>query len=69
VKPEGGDKIGTWGASSTLDATNQVTYENVPPGRYLIIGRPNPGRTSQEADPVTVNLQGGETTEVTIQAK
>jgi len=69
VKPEGGEKVGPWGASSNLDATNQVAYENIPPGKYVIIGRPNPGNTSQETAPVTVDLQGGGTTEVTLQAK
>ncbi len=69
IKPEGGEVIGSWGGSANLDAENQYTFDNVPPGKYIITSRPNPGREGQQTPPETVNLIGGKTTELTIKAK
>ena len=44
VEPEGGDEVGKWGGSGNIDAKNQITFDDVPPGRYVIHGRPNPSR-------------------------
>jgi hypothetical protein len=41
----------------------------VPPGRYILSGRPNPGSDAEETDPVTVDLEGGQVSEVTLKAK
>jgi hypothetical protein len=69
MEPEGGSKIGSYGGSGNINAKNQMTFDTVPPGNYIITGRPNPGSTNQEADPLIVQLKGGETTKVTLQAK
>ncbi len=69
MKPEGGEKIGSWGGSANIDADGQHTFEGVPPGKYIITGRPNPGSDNQETAPETVDLKGGKTLELTIKAK
>jgi hypothetical protein len=69
VEPEGGEAVGKWSGSANLDATNQITYHDVPPGRYVARGQPNPSSPGQETAPVTVELKGGQTTEVTLHAR
>lgn len=69
IKPEGGEKVGSWGGSANIDAAAQFTFENIPPGKYIVTGRPNPGSDSQETVPETVDLKGGKTMELTIKAK
>lgn len=68
-EPEGGQQIGKWSGDGNIGADNDITYESIPPGRYTVKGRPNPGSTNQETKPIPVELKGGETTEVTIKAK
>ncbi len=69
LEPEGGDKIGSYGGTGNINAQNQMTFDNVPPGRYQVSGRPNPGSDSQQIDPVPVELKGGETLKVKLSAK
>ena len=69
IEPEGGSVVGSWGGSGNIDAANTITFKNVPPGRYILKGRPNPGSTNQETDPVTIELVGGETEPVVLEAK
>ncbi len=69
IEPEGGSKIGSYGGSGNINDKNQITFDNVPPGRYVFSGRPNPGSDNQETDPVTIDLKGGQTAKVTLSAK
>jgi hypothetical protein len=69
IQPEGGDAVGKYGGSGNIDAKNQISYTDVPPGRYVLSGQPNPGSSNERTDPVTVDLKGGETSEVTLKAK
>jgi hypothetical protein len=69
MAPEGGSKVGTWGGSGHINANNRLTWDNIPPGRYVLTGRPNPGSDDQQTAPVTVDLKGGETTKVTVNAR
>ncbi|MEI8018811.1 MAG: carboxypeptidase regulatory-like domain-containing protein [Schlesneria sp.] len=69
IEPEGGEKIGSWGGSGQIDANNIITFENVPEGKYVIHGRPNPGSTDQNSDKMTVTLKGGETSDVKLMAR
>jgi hypothetical protein len=68
IEPEGGSKIGSWGGSGGIDEQNEKTFSDVPPGRYVIQGQPNPSRNNEGTEPVTVELKGGETTEITLSA-
>lgn len=69
IEPEGGSTIGSWGGSAHVNDQNVVNFENVPPGNYVVDGHPNPTREDQRTDPITIELSGGETTDVTLMAK
>jgi hypothetical protein len=69
MAPEGGEKVGSYGGSGNINAKNEMTFDNVPPGRYVFRGRPNPGSEAQETEPVTVELKGGASTNVTLRAR
>jgi hypothetical protein len=69
IEPEGGSKVGSWGGSGSINGENQMIFSDVPPGRYVLEGRPNPSSESEVTEPVTVDLKGGETTEITLSAK
>jgi hypothetical protein len=69
IEPEGGNAIGTFGGSGNINAKNQIAFENVPPGRYIFHGHPNPSSGDQRTDPVTIYLKGGQNSEVTLNAK
>ncbi|MEX0641160.1 MAG: carboxypeptidase-like regulatory domain-containing protein [Pirellulales bacterium] len=69
IEPEGGSKIGSWGGSGNIDATNKVKFEHIPPGKYFLQGRPNPGSDNQQTEFIAVDLKGGEKAEITLIAK
>jgi hypothetical protein len=70
IEPEGGSKIGSWGGSGNVDAAHRIAFHDVPPGRYVLRGRPNPSHgKDQEAGPLTVDLKGGQTLAVTLRAR
>ena len=68
IEPEGGSTVGSWGGSGSINAENIMKFSDVPPGRYVIHGHPNPHSENEATDPVTVELKGGETTEITLKA-
>src|SRR5207248_11548427 len=65
----GGEKVGGWSGSGNVDAKNQTTFENIPPGQYFIYGRPNPGNDKEETPHILVDVKGGEFTELVLDAK
>jgi hypothetical protein len=69
LEPEGGNVVGSYGGSGNIDARNQMTFEILPPGRYVLWGRPNPGSDAEQTESVTVDLKGGQASEVTLKAK
>lgn len=69
MEPEGGSVVGSWGGSGNVDATNQMHWKQIPPGRYVVFGRPNPGSEHQQSESITVDLKGGETREVTVKPR
>ena len=69
IEPEGGEKVGAYGGSGNIDAKNQMAFENVPPGRYVFSGQPNPGSPKQRTEPITVELKGGQSANGTLMAK
>jgi hypothetical protein len=69
INPEGGAVVGSWGGSAMIDDKNRHTFDNVPPGRYVLVGRPNPGNANQQTPAVTVDVKGGEKLAVELQAK
>ena len=69
ISPEGGDVVGSYGGSGNIDAKDQLNFAILPPGRYILTGRPNPGSDSEETEPVTLDVKGGQAAEVTLKAK
>jgi hypothetical protein len=69
IEPEGGNEVGSWGGSGLIDTSNQMSFADVPPGKYFLTGRPNPGSDAQQAGPVTVELKGGDSAEILLTAK
>ena len=69
IEPEGGNTAGSWGGSGKLDETNIRKFENIPAGKYFVFGRPHPGSTKQESARMTISIQGGETTKLTLKPR
>jgi Carboxypeptidase regulatory-like domain len=69
VSPEGGSGVGTWGGSGLIDAQNQISFSDIPPGRYIFQGQPNPSSANEHTQPLTVELKGGRLTEITLKAR
>jgi hypothetical protein len=69
LQPESGEIVGKWSGSGRIDANNQIEFHDVPPGRYVLQGRPNPFRRDQKTRPMPIGLDGGRTIEVTLPAK
>ncbi len=66
---EGGPAIGKRPApEADIDAKNQVTFEDVPPGTYFLQGRPNVP-FAQRTKRLVIHLKGEQTTEVILSAK
>ncbi len=68
MEPDGGAAVGKWSGSGNIDAMNQITFKDVPPGYYEIHGHPNPSRANERTKPLLVELKGGETKTLTIRA-
>jgi RNA polymerase sigma factor (sigma-70 family) len=69
VQPDGGLKVGSYGGSGEINARDQITFDDIPSGRYIFTGRPNPGDDDEETDPVLVEIKGGESLKVRLVAK
>ncbi len=69
IEPEGGNAVGTWGGSGTIDAFDQITFSDAPPGRYVLHGHPNPFKQGEQSKPLTVELIGGQTAVITLSPK
>ena len=69
IAPEGGNVVGSWGGSANIDAGNQFIFRDVPPGRYVIKGHPNPSSADQASNPVTIELKGGQASRITLKAR
>ena len=69
LEPAEGSAVGTYGGSGNINQANQMTYKNVPPGKYIVHGHPNPSSGDQRTRPVAVELKGGQSAELTIEAE
>jgi hypothetical protein len=69
IAPKGGEAVGKYGGSGNINAKDEMTFDNVPPGEYVISGRPNPSSANQETEPVMVDLKGGKTAELKLRAR
>ena len=64
VEPEGGEAVGKWSGSGNINAENQIAFDDIPPGRYVVRGQPNPSTADQRTEPLSVQLLGGQTAEI-----
>jgi hypothetical protein len=69
IEPNGNRGVGSWGGSGNIDAHGQMSFNDVPPGQYVIKGYPNPHSPIEETNPLMVELKGGETKEFTLLPK
>jgi hypothetical protein len=69
IEPEGGESVGKYGGSGDISDKNQIAFDKVPPGRYILRGQPNPSSGDQQTEPVKIDLKSGETAEVKLGAK
>lgn len=69
INPPGGPAVGTWGGSGRIDDKNRLTLDDVPPGQYVLVGRPNPGAEREQSAPLKIELKGGQVLEVELSAK
>jgi hypothetical protein len=69
LAPEGGEVVGSYGGSAQIDADRRASFESIPPGRYIVRGRPNPGSDDEETAPLTVELKGGEKVDLLLRAR
>jgi Carboxypeptidase regulatory-like domain len=69
MESEGGSKVGSYGGSGTIDAQNQFRFDDVPPGKYVVTGHPNPSSTNDKTRPLAIDLKGGQASEVTLKSK
>jgi hypothetical protein len=71
LTPEGGDKVGSWSGSMQIKADGTFEFTDVPPGKYTVTARPNPGRVLKGKDPneKAIVVESGKTIEVEIDFK
>ena len=69
MEPADGAGVGKWSGSGNIDGQNQIQFKNVPPGTYVLFGRPNPSSGNKKTKPVTIELKGGELTRLVLIAK
>ena len=68
IVPEGGEVVGSYGGGGEIDDKGRFAFTDVPPGRYVISGRPNPSTdTDPVPKPITVDLKGGDDVTITLE--
>jgi hypothetical protein len=71
LTPEGGEKVGSWSGSMDIKADGTFEFTDVPPGRYTVTARPNPGPVLKGKDPneKAITVEPGKTVEIEIDFK
>ncbi|MHC4743147.1 MAG: MSCRAMM family protein, partial [Planctomycetota bacterium] len=64
--PEGGNKVGTWGYSGHLSEDGTFEIKGIPPGKYVISTRPNPGSSKFEPNVGKITIKPGKDYEMEI---
>ncbi len=59
LEPEGGGKLGSWGGSMRIKEDGSFAFKGVPPGAYVLVGRPNPMRKGEATDPQSIVITAG----------
>lgn len=71
LTPEGGHRVGSYGGSMEVKADGTFEFNHVPPGKYTVTARPNPGPVLKGSDPNArdIEVKPGATAEVEIELK
>jgi hypothetical protein len=64
-----GGGIGSWGGSANIGVDGTFTFENIPPGCYIVTGKPNPGRIDDRTEPLKVKIEGRDRHSIKLIAK
>ncbi len=64
-----GGRHGSWGGSANIGENGTYTFKNVPPGRYIVTGKPNPGRIHKRTEPTMVKIEGKDHQSIELIAK
>ncbi len=67
--PATGGAIGSWGGSANVGDDGTFTFESIPPGRYVVTGKPNPGRVDDRTEPTVIEIQGKDRHTIQLIAK
>jgi len=68
LMPEGGHKIGSWGGTARCRKGGHFEFNGVPPGKYELTARPNPGRTRDASAPQKITVEAGKACQVEIRS-
>ena len=69
IEPEGGGGVGSWGGSGNIRKDGTMIFHNIPPGRYNVTGKPNPGPVNKTSKPILVEIKGKDRYTVEIVAR
>lgn len=69
LAPDGGSKASLGQRRKMVDNNEMVNFADVPPGRYVVAGYPNPACDQPDTNLVTVDLIGGMTEDITLVSK
>jgi hypothetical protein len=71
IIPEGGERVGAWSGGMDVKADGTFEFTDVPPGRYTVTARPNPGPVLKGKDPneKAIVVESGKTIEIEIDFK
>ncbi|MDC0935531.1 carboxypeptidase-like regulatory domain-containing protein [Pirellulales bacterium] len=69
LEPAGGSAVGKWSGSSKINDENKVVFRNIPPGKYALVGHPNPTAADEKTLPISIELFGGKSRSFTLHAK
>jgi len=68
IEPKGGNKVGSWGGSGSINADNTISFSDMPAGQYVVWGHPNPSNERQQTKRVPIDVKDGANEELIIQA-
>jgi len=68
LTPEGGHKVGSWGGTVRCREGGKFEFKGVPPGKYELVARPNPGSRREATTPQEITVQPGKACEIEIRS-
>lgn len=63
LEPEGGSKVGKWSGGANCEADGSFVFKNVPPGRYILTAKLNPGTVGKHEAAKAIEVKPGEVME------